>query len=174
MALKIMEQLRKRSGYRHAIDAIDIMYNMHQYFDEAASIPVYINMMETYPQKSDRDKLPILDDRLVAITTKAILSFDCLHHPRTPGKRKLTRTRCGLSGRTLTLPTMNPENRLCTAGDTGVQNFGTANAASTPTNDKKFTIQEPHNIPEDKHVLLFEKHVIRCCHCSHIRVPRRQ
>ena len=41
------------------------------------------------------------------------------------------------------------ENRLHIAGDTGGQNFGTANAATTPTNDQQVTIQEPHTIIED-------------------------
>ena len=46
------------------------------------------------------------------------------------------------------------ENRLRIAGDTGGQNFGTANAATTPTNYQQFTIQYPHTIPEDTLELL--------------------
>ena len=34
-------------------------------------------MMETAPQKAARAKLPISDDMLVAISTKAILASDC-------------------------------------------------------------------------------------------------
>ena len=75
-----MEHLCKRSGGLHAIDAVDIMSDMKQYFDESASIPVYINMMETSQKKAARAKLPISDDMLVAITTKAILASDCLSH----------------------------------------------------------------------------------------------
>ena len=53
------------------------MSDKKQYFDEAASIHVYINMMETPPQKAARAKIPISDDMLVAIATKAILVSDC-------------------------------------------------------------------------------------------------
>ena len=54
------------------------MSNMQQYFDKAASIPVYINMMETAQKKSDWSKLPISEYMSVAIATKAILESDCL------------------------------------------------------------------------------------------------
>ena len=70
----MMEYLRKISGCRNAIDAVDLMSNMQQYFDKAASIPVYINMMETSQNKAAHTKLPISDDMLVAISTKAILA----------------------------------------------------------------------------------------------------
>ena len=73
-AFELMEHLQKRSGGRHAIDAVDIMSGMHQYFDESKSIPVYINMMETAQKKASCTKLPISDDMLVAISTKAILA----------------------------------------------------------------------------------------------------
>ena len=46
-----MEHLQKRSVGRNAIDAVDIMSDMKQYFDEAVTIPVYINMMETAPKR---------------------------------------------------------------------------------------------------------------------------
>ena len=49
MAFELMENLRKCSGGCNTIDAVDIMSNMKKYFDKAASIPVYINMMETAP-----------------------------------------------------------------------------------------------------------------------------
>ena len=73
-AFEIMIQLKKRSGDWHAINAVDIMLDMHQYFYKAARIPVYVNMMETAPKKAARAKLPISDDMLVAIATKAILA----------------------------------------------------------------------------------------------------
>ena len=73
----MMEYLRKSSGCRNAIDAVDLMSNMQQYFDKAASIPVYINMMETAQKKSDWSKLPISEYMSVAIATKAILASDC-------------------------------------------------------------------------------------------------
>ena len=41
----MMEHLKKRSGGRHSIDDVKIMSDMQQYFDEVASILVYINMM---------------------------------------------------------------------------------------------------------------------------------
>ena len=74
MAFKLTEHLQKCSGSRHTIDAVGIMSDMQQYFDEAASIPVYINMMETSQNKAAHTKLPISDDMLVAISTKAILA----------------------------------------------------------------------------------------------------
>ena len=52
------------------------MSDMKQYFEEAAIIPVYINMMDAAPQKADRFKLPISDNMLIAISTKAILASD--------------------------------------------------------------------------------------------------
>ena len=76
----MMEYLRKISGCRNATDAVDLMSNMQQYFDKAASIPVYINMMETAQKKSARAKLLILDNMLFAISTKAILASDCSPH----------------------------------------------------------------------------------------------
>ena len=51
MAFKLTEHLQKCSGSRHTIDAVGIMSDMQQYFDKAASIPVYINMMETDPKR---------------------------------------------------------------------------------------------------------------------------
>ena len=72
-----MEYLSKRSGVFHAIDAVDIMSDMKQYFDEASIIPVYINMMETAPKEAACANLPISNDMLVAISTKAILAYDC-------------------------------------------------------------------------------------------------
>ena len=45
-AFKLTEHVQKHSGGRHAIDAVDIISDMHQYFDEAAIIPIYISMME--------------------------------------------------------------------------------------------------------------------------------
>ena len=77
-ALKLTEHLRKCSGGRHAIDTVNIMYDTHQYFDEAASIPVYINMIETAPKTAACAKLSISDDMLVAISTRVILVSDCL------------------------------------------------------------------------------------------------
>ena len=71
-----MEYLFKFSGGRHAIDDVEIMSDMKHYFDEAASILVYINMMETAPKKASRAKLPISDNMLVAISTKTILASD--------------------------------------------------------------------------------------------------
>ena len=53
------------------------MADMEQYFDESESIPVYINMIEAAQKKAARAKLPISDDMLVAIATKAILVSDC-------------------------------------------------------------------------------------------------
>ena len=44
-AFKLMDRLLKFSGGCHTIDAVYIMSDMKQYFDEAESIPVYINMM---------------------------------------------------------------------------------------------------------------------------------
>ena len=75
-----MEHLHKRSGGRHVIEAVNIMLDMHHYFDWGASIPVYINMMETAQKKSARAKLSILDNMLFAISTKAILASDCSPH----------------------------------------------------------------------------------------------
>ena len=49
---KMMEHLIKRSGCRHSIDAVGIMCNMQQYFNEAASITDYINMMEAAQKKA--------------------------------------------------------------------------------------------------------------------------
>ena len=49
---------------------------MKQYFDEAESIPVYTNMMEKTQKKTAQAKLPISDDILVGIATKAILASD--------------------------------------------------------------------------------------------------
>ena len=71
-----MEHLHKRSGVQHAIDAVEIMSDMKQYFDEAESIPVYINMMDKAPQKAAHAKLPISNGMLVAIATKSILVSD--------------------------------------------------------------------------------------------------
>ena len=51
MDFKLMDHLQKCSGSRHDIDAVGIMSDMQQYFDKAASIPVYINMMETAPKR---------------------------------------------------------------------------------------------------------------------------
>ena len=76
-AFKIMAHLQKRSWVRHAMDAVEIMPDMQQYFYEA-SIPVYINMMETAQKKAAREKLPISDYMLFAITTKAIPASDRL------------------------------------------------------------------------------------------------
>ena len=56
---KIMVHLQKRSVGPHDIDAVDIMSNMQQYFEEAVRIPVYINIMETAQKKAARAKLPI-------------------------------------------------------------------------------------------------------------------
>ena len=80
-ALKLVEHLRKRSKCHHAIDAVDIMSDMKHYFDEAASIPVYINMMETAPKKAACAKLPISNDMLAAIYPKATMASD--YFPRT-------------------------------------------------------------------------------------------
>ena len=43
----MIEHLKKRSGDRHAIDTVDIISDMQQYFDKAARIPVFINMTES-------------------------------------------------------------------------------------------------------------------------------
>ena len=56
---------------------------MHQYFYEAASIPVYINMMEMDQNNAARTKLPISNDMLVSIATKSILVSD--RFPRATG-----------------------------------------------------------------------------------------
>ena len=48
-AFELIEHLHRCSGGCNTIDAVDIMSNMKKYFDKAASIPVYINMMETAP-----------------------------------------------------------------------------------------------------------------------------
>ena len=71
----------------HDIDALDIMADMKQYFDESESIPVYINMIEAAQKKAARAKLPISDDMLVAIATKVILVYGVYPTPPTPGKR---------------------------------------------------------------------------------------
>ena len=71
-----MENLHRRSGGRHVIDAVYIMFNMKQYSHKAAIIPFYINMMETSQKNSDQAKLLISDDMLVAIATKDILASD--------------------------------------------------------------------------------------------------
>ena len=70
----MMEHPRKCSEGQHAIDAVKIISNIQKYFDKAASIPVYINMMDTAPKKAPQAKLPISHDMLVAIATKAILT----------------------------------------------------------------------------------------------------
>ena len=57
------------------MDAVEIIPDMQQYFYEA-SIPVYINMMETAQKKAARAKIPISDDMLVAIVTKAVMASD--------------------------------------------------------------------------------------------------
>ena len=49
---------------------------MHQYFNEAASIPVYINMMDMAQNNASCAKLPITNNMLVDIATKAILVSD--------------------------------------------------------------------------------------------------
>ena len=55
----MMVNLRKYSGGLHAIDTVDTILDMQQYFDKAEIIPVYINMMETAQKKAASAKLPI-------------------------------------------------------------------------------------------------------------------
>ena len=55
-AFALMERLCKHSGGRNAIDAVDIMSDMNQYFDDAARISVYINMCESFTKRKDSHK----------------------------------------------------------------------------------------------------------------------
>ena len=71
-ALQLMEHLRLRSGGRHAIDAVDIIAETGPLFAEAHSIAEYINAMEELQEKSLRSDLPIADEMLLAIATKAV------------------------------------------------------------------------------------------------------
>ena len=80
-AFELVEHLHRRSGGRHVIDAVYIMSDLKQYFYEAASIPVYINMMETVQKKAVHTKLPISNNMLVTISTKSILAS--VRFPRT-------------------------------------------------------------------------------------------
>ena len=145
----IMEHLRKISGGRYIIDAVDIMSDMKHYFDEASSIPVYINMMDTAQKNYDRAKLPIYDNMLVAIATKAILAYDRFPHTNDAWEEKNDVYKTWSEWKETYLAAHNSrEKRLRVAGDVGGHNFGTANAATTPTSDRQVTFQyRPHTIP---------------------------
>ena len=150
MAFKMMENLQKRSGVRHTIDAFDIMSDMQQYFDEVAIIPVYINTMETAQKKAARFKHPISDNMLFDIETKAILTSDRFPQATDAWEEKNDEDKTWAEWKDAYLAAnKSHENRLCAAGYTGGQSFSTANAAATPTNNQQVTIQEPHTISED-------------------------
>ena len=126
------------------------MTDMQQYFKEVASIPVYINMMETVPKNAVQAKLPISDDMLVAIATKAILASDSFPRATDSREDKTDKDKTWAKWKDTYLTTNKScENFLRAAGDTGGQNFGTENATSTTTNDQQVTIQDPHTIPRD-------------------------
>ena len=132
LASKMMVHLQKRSGGWHAIDAVNIMSNMQQYLDKAARIPVYTNMMEKAQNKTAQAKLPISDDILVGIATKAILASD--HFPRAADawEEKTGELKTWDKWKdTYLAANESCENCVCAAGDTGVQNVVTTNSATT-------------------------------------------
>ena len=82
----ILKHLRARSGGLHTIDIIDLTAEMVGYYATAKGIPEYINMLEDAQLKDKRAKLPITNETLVAIATKAILSTNGFPAPLTLGK----------------------------------------------------------------------------------------
>ena len=127
-AFEIIIHLRKCSRSRHAIDAVNIMSDMQQYFEESASITVHIKMMETAQKKAAQAKLPISDNMLVVIANKAILASN--HFPRATDawEEKTNEEKRGLSGRILTSPPKNPV-KIAFA----LQNIQVANILARPT-----------------------------------------
>ena len=129
----MMEHLQKLSGGRHAIDDFEIMSDMQKYFNEAASITVYINMIETAQKKAARAKLPISDNILVSIATKAILASDRFPQTTDAWEEKTyeDKTWAEWKGTYLTA-NESRENRLRAAGDTGGGGGGLARPTPPP------------------------------------------
>ena len=106
--------------------------------------------METSPKKSARAKLPISDDMLVDITTKATLEADSLPHATEACEEKTDADKtCSEWKETYLVAHESRENRLRSAGESGGHNFGTSNTATNPTNDHQVTFQDHHTIPYD-------------------------
>ena len=112
------------------------MTDMQQYFKEVASIPVYINMMETVPKNAVQAKLPISDDMLVAIATKVIMASNRFPRSTDAWEEKTDEEKTWAEWNDTYLATKKSlENFLPAVGDTGGQHFITANAATILTND---------------------------------------
>ena len=88
---------------------------------------------------------------LVAIETKYTLASYCLPRSTYAWEEEIDKDKTWFEWKDTCL-TVNKsrENRRRSAGDTRSQNVGTANAATTTTNNQQVTIQEPHIIPENK------------------------
>ena len=71
-----LQHLHYRSGGLHAIDAVNLTDEIMTYYKEAVVILKYINMLEEYQLKSKLANLPISNDTLISISTKAVLTSD--------------------------------------------------------------------------------------------------
>ena len=98
-------------------------------------------MTETAQKKAARANIPISDNTLVAIATKAILASDSFSQATDEWEEKTDEDKTWAEWKDTYLATnKSRENRLRAAVDIGRQHFGTANAATTPTNDQQVTI----------------------------------
>ena len=143
-----MEHLRLRSGGRHSIDAVNIISEMGTLFAEAHSIAEYINAMEELQKKSLRAELPIADEMLLAIATKAVLASD--RYPRTTDvwEEMLSQDKSWSEWKdTYTKADNARERRLQAAGDQG-GNFGSANAATSGGRGVQFALAASGVPPE--------------------------
>ena len=128
------------------------MSDMKQYFDEAESIPVYINMMDKAPQKAAHAKLPISNGMLVTIATKAILVSDRFSRTTDAWEEKNDVDKTWSEWKETYLAAHKyHKNHFGAAGDAGGNDFCTANAATNPNSDHKVTFQDrPPNFPNGK------------------------
>ena len=109
-------------------------------------------MMETSKKKAACAKLPIYNDMLVAISTKAILASGRFLHTTDAWEEKNDVDKTWSEWKETYLAAHKyHKNHFGAAGDAGGNDFCTANAATNPNSDHKVTFQDrPPNFPNGK------------------------
>ena len=71
---QLLSYLSENGGGLHVINVVNLPTEMQVYYINALGIPEYINMLDDSQNKASRARIPISEDILVAISTKAVLA----------------------------------------------------------------------------------------------------
>ena len=71
----LMNHLQLRCGGLHVLNNVDLTSEMLTYYDDAAGVPKYTNMLEDNHKKGHQTELPLSDVTIVAIATRSILQY---------------------------------------------------------------------------------------------------